>query len=352
MTRLEATASAQYFPTPPEVVARIAALVRPASHGGRVAVRLLDPCAGTGAALKQLADGVGGETYGVELESDRYEEAATLLDHALPGSALSARIEEAAFSCLFLNPPYDVDLDAKRLEHTFLTATTKHLRVGGLLVYIVPQRRLASSARYLAAHYRDLACWRFPDGLFERFEQVVVLGTKREQPTSDTSLRATVESWATGPLPELPAAGDAGSQRTLPILPTGDVLFTSFAFDPAEAAAEARRSGVWAHAALMERLWPPEERRVRPLMPLRRGHLAVMIAAGFLDNILLDSDGKRLLVKGRTYKVSVPVFSPDPDVEVEREVMRTSVVALDLRTGEVEVIDTGSGDTSAEATAA
>ena len=108
------------------------------------------------------------------MESDRYEKAATLINHAFPASALSARIQEGAFSCLFLNPPYDEDRGAKRMEHTFLTATTKYLRPGGLLVYIVPQRRLADSARYLAGHYRDLACWRFPDGLFERFGQVVV----------------------------------------------------------------------------------------------------------------------------------------------------------------------------------
>lgn len=306
-----------------------------------MAVRWLDPCAGTGAALRQLADAIGGETFGIELEADRYEEAAGALDHALPGSAFSARIEEGAFSCLFLNPPYDVDLDAKRAEHTFLTGTTKVLRPGGLLIYVVQQRRLALSARYLAGHYRDLACWRFPDGLFERFEQVVVFGTKREEAVSDAAGRATVESWASEPLPALPVAGDVKQLRTLPVMPAGDVLFTSFSFDPAEAAAEARRSGVWAHAPLIERLWPPEERRVRPLMPLRRGHLAVMVAAGFLDSIVLDSGRQRLLVKGRTYKVWLPVYSPDPEVEVEREVMRTSVTVLDLRSGAVEVVDTG-----------
>lgn len=268
MPRLESLAAGGYFPTPPEVVARVAALIRPATHGGRVAVRLIDPCAGTGAALHQLAAAIGGETYGVELEADRFEQAAELLDHALPGSAFSARIEEGAFSCLFLNPPYDLDLEARRLEHTFLTGTTKLLRPGGLLVYIVPQRRLATSARYLASHYQELACWRFPDGLFEAYEQVVVLGTRHEQPVSDAAGRETVEAWASAALPELPAAGDAASRRALPVLPAGDVLFTSFTFDPDEAAAEARRSGVWTHAALTER------GRVQPLMPLRRGHLA------------------------------------------------------------------------------
>ena len=103
----------------------------------------------------------------------------------------------------------------------------------------------------------------------------------------------------------------------------------------------------WASAALADRLWPAEERRVRPLMPLRRGHLAVLIAAGFLNNILLEADPstgsgqapRRILVKGRTYKEMVPVDSGDPDVEIEREVLRTSVVALDLRTGRFDMIE-------------
>lgn len=94
---------------------------------------------------------------------------------------------------------------------------------------------------------------------------------------------------------------------------------------------------------------------MRPLMPLRRGHLAVLIAAGFLNNILLQADpstgsgraGRHVLVKGRTYKESVPVESGDPEVEIEREVLRTSVVALDLRTGRFDVIQQ-SGSVGAE----
>jgi hypothetical protein len=40
-------------------------------------------------------------------------------------------------------------------------------------------------------------------------------------------------------------------------------------------------------------------------MPLRRGHLAMLVAAGFLDNLALESDGRRVLVKGRTGKEMV-----------------------------------------------
>jgi SAM-dependent methyltransferase len=325
------------------VVQRVAALIRPAQHGSRQATRLLDPCCGTGAALRQLTDAVGGESYGIEIAADRYEEASRLLDHALFASTFGVRIANGAFSCLFLNPPYEYDDEAKRLEHAFLTTTTRALCPGGLLVFIVPQRRLITSARYLAGHYHDLACFRFPDGEYEAFGQVVLFGVKREEPVAGGELKATVEAWASGSLEELPPPGSMRPHYELPGLPAGDVLFTSQFFDPEEAAREGRRSGLWANAALAERIWPPEERRVRPLMPLRRGHLAVLIAAGFLNNIQLRSGNRRVLVKGRTYKVSVPVYSPDPEVEVEREVLRTSVVALDLRTGEFDVIE-GGGD--------
>jgi hypothetical protein len=111
--------------------------------------------------------------------------------------------------------------------------------------------------------------------------------------------------------------------------------------DPQEVAQEARTHGRWVRSSLKERLWSREERPVRPLTPLRRGHLGVLIAAGFLNNILLEADGLRLLAKGRTYKVSVPVESEDPEVEIEREVLRTSVMALDLKTGKVHVVDQG-----------
>jgi len=341
MSRLESVAKAGYYPTPPSVVERVAALIRPAHPTTRQAVRLLDPCCGTGAALRQLADAVGGETYGIEIARDRYEEAQAVLDHAVCASAFAVRLAHGAFSCLWLNPPYDHDDEAKRLEHAFLAGVTRALCPGGLLVYIVPQRRLAVSARYLAGHYTRLACYRFPDPEYAGFGQVVLFAVKRDGAVGEAQWRTRIEAWAAEPLPELPPAGSAEPLYELHTMQAGPVLFASQFFDPEVAAQQARQSGLWASPALAERLWPAEERPVRPLMPLRRGHLAVLIAAGFLNNILLEADGRRILVKGRTYKELVPVESGDPDVEIEREVLRTSVMALDVRTGRFEVIQQG-----------
>jgi SAM-dependent methyltransferase len=342
MARLEGVAKAQFYPTPRSVVERVAALVRHAPSSHRRGARLLDPCCGTGDALRRFADAIGGgETYGIEIEQHRAAEAREVLDHLVAGSAFAVRLGHEAFSCLWLNPPYDQDDGGKRLEHSFLTTMSRALVPGGLLVYIVPQVRLAQSARYLASRYEGLRCYRFQDPEHVAFRQCVVLGRRRATQTIAADAQAQVEAWATGPLPELPSPESTSPIYELPALPAGPVTFASQFFEPEAAAAEARERGLWTNSALVERFWPAGERAVRPLMPLRRGHLAVLIAAGFLNNILLEDGSSRVLVKGRITKVSRPVESADPDVEVEREFLRTSVVLLDLETGEFEDIEHG-----------
>ncbi|NJD65720.1 MAG: class I SAM-dependent methyltransferase [Chloroflexi bacterium] len=350
MARLEGVAKAQFYPTPPSVVERVAALVRPAPSSNRRVVRLLDPCCGAGDALRQFADALGGcETYGIEIEQHRAAEARQVLDHLIAGSAFAVRLGHEAFSCLWLNPPYDEGDGGKRLEHSFLTTLSRALVPGGLLVYIVPQVRLGQSARYLASRFEGLRCYRFQDPEYDAFRQCVAIGKKRATQVVAADVQAQVEAWATAPLPELPAPGSVAPVYEQPALPAGPVVFSSQFFEPETAAAEARQRGLWSNTTLVERFWPVAERPVRPLMPLRRGHLAVLIAAGFLDNVLIEDGSRRVLVKGRIIKVSRPVESADPDVEVEREFLRTSVVMLDLRTGEFEDIQHGGELTEAPA---
>ncbi len=121
-------------------------------------------------------------------------------------------------------------------------------------------------------------------------------------------------------------------------------MFASLIFDPQQAAAEARRRGAWAQPDLAEQLWPSDEQPVRPLMPLRRGHLALLIAAGLLNNCVLLDGERSVLVKGRTFKELVAIESDDEEVEIQREVIRTSVTVLDLVTGDLEVVEQGGGE--------
>ncbi len=262
----------------------------------------------------------------------------------LATSAFSVRLANGAFSVLYLNPPYAEDDEQRRLEHAFLTAMTRALCPGGVLEFVISQRRLAVSARYLASHNASFAVYRFPDPEFAAFHQIVLFAVRKTHAAHDAGAQAQLEGWSAGellPLPEAPS----NAPIAVPSLPTGDILFGSLFFDPRQALAEAQRRGVWAQPQLAEQLWPIEERPVRPLMPLRRGHLALLIAAGFLNNVLLCAGDRRMLVKGRVHKELVPVESDDEDVAIEREVLRTSVVVLDLSTGALEVIgDAGAAE--------
>jgi hypothetical protein len=225
-------------------------------------------------------------------------------------------------------------------KHAFVTSLTRALCPGGVLVFLIPQVRLAVSARYLAAHYTGFCAYCFPDPEYGAFRQMVLLATKKPQATADAEAQARLEAWSVAELPPLPDEPDA-PPVVVPALPRAEILFAPLAFDPRLAAQEARRRGVWAQPAFAEQLWPPDERPVRPLMPLRRGHLALLIAAGLLNNVVLRQGGRRVLVKGRSRKELVRVESDDEHTDVQLEVLRTSVVVLDLESGDVEVIEQG-----------
>lgn len=340
MSRIESIARAGYWPTPPRVAVAIARHLAASTRGARRVVRLLDPCAGMGEAAATIAKSLNAESYGIELNEERAEAARIKLDHVLATSAFAVRLANGAFSCLLLNSPYDYDDEKRRLEHAFITSLTRALCPGGVLVFLIPQRRLSVSARYLSSHYTGLLAFRFPDPEYATFRQMVLFGVRKSQPTLEPLVQSRLEAWSEADLPTLQDA-PARPVFNVPALPGGDILFASLFFDPVQAAAEAGRRGVWAQAQLAEQLWPPDERPVRPLMPLRKGHLALLIAAGMMNNVVLNQDGERLLVKGRTHKELVPVESPDEDTEVQREVIRTSVVVLDLATGALQVVGQG-----------
>ena len=340
--RLAAQAKGGYYPTPERVVDMVATFMRPPygyHHPSRETIRALDPCCGPGDALARLADllrqnGTAAvETYGVELHKERAEDAATQLDHVLPSDAFQTSIANGAFGLLFLNPPYDWEQDdTKRVEHAFLTHCTRYVLDGGVLVFIVPRQRLAVSARFLATHYMRVRCWAFPDPEREAFDQVVLMATRRSDPSPDSSTEAQIREWAEGE-PDALSSADY-PVFTTPVSTAGDILFTRRTVDPVAAAQEARRSGLWTNSQITDALWPANEDRARPLMPLRRGHMAMLVAAGFLDNLQLEAEGKRILVKGRTSKEMILV-DDTPEKEVFRERLKTTVVALGLDDGEI-----------------
>ena len=348
MARPSSVITGHFFPTPERVVAALGRLLPRPVVGGRRVVRLLDPCAGTGAPAAAIGAALGAQTFGVELNEDRAAEARGRLDRVLSCDAFATRLANGAFSVLFCNPPYHDDAEKLRLEHRFLQHLTRALCQGGVLVFLIPQRRLELSARYLANHYDRLAAWRFPDPEWAAFGQIVLVGAKKPWAAPDAAVERQVRAWSGEDLPVLPDSPPVGtSLPPVPTAPAGDVLFASAIPDPQAAAAECRRAGAWALPQVAEALWPPDERPVRPLMPLKKAHLGALTASGFVNNTLLEHEGERVLVKGRTVKVLVRRESEDERTIVERERHVTTITVLHLDTGALLTVGQSERDSGA-----
>src|SRR5690606_23758391 len=110
---------------------------------------------------------------------------------------------------------------------------------------------------------------------------------------------------------------------TLPplVVKKGQFKFRSHFVDPADALAEARQLGAGTKAAWRDHLDPSSATvSLQPLTPLKIGHMNSVIAAGHLNNQVLEAchfdklsagseqgrsdDDERLLIKGRNYKVA------------------------------------------------
>ena len=336
-----------FYPTPEAVTTHISEHIFP--HAQRVRGRkisplvaeykVLDPCCGEAEAITLLAENMREDneyavkTYGIELQQERSEISKAALDNFISGDFFNTMIANNTFSVLFLNPPYDEDAEEKRMEHQFLVRATRYLVADGILIYIIPKKRIFLSAKYLSAHYNRLTVWYFPEPEREDFDQVVIFGVKRQRPVNDEAGAQQLIRAARGTPPSL---YELNAHYFAPTVANGEIMFDSTAMDPLELSLEARKSGLWNRPAITEKLWPAEIMKSIPLMPLRRGHMALLIAAGFLDNLVLThpEDGTRILVKGRTTKAMINI-QDDDDMTVDQEQMKTTVVSLDLTTGEI-----------------
>jgi len=318
--RIEGQAKAGFYPTPLEVARLIGSCLVTAGDS-----HLLDPCCATGEALEKVRLAMQGyarnTTHGVELEQERAHEAVLELDNVLVGDSLKAKAK-GGFSLLYLNPPYD-QADGKRLELTFLWHWQRALLPGGILVYVVPEKYLPEYAATITAQFDNVATYRFPDEHYDAFKQAVVFGVKRATPSYPSSL------------PEV--AGDLSLARARYVVPEGNGTPQLYLTgqDPEVLVTEARTKGCWRRA--WDLLSPPDPQAFRPPLPLRKGHVALMMASGLLNNTVVEAQGRRLLVRGRVRKEVVSYDEEDDKgtKHIERDIIKTEVTALDLDTAEL-----------------
>ncbi len=337
-----------YYPTDEPVIEAIQSYIAPA----QTRARLFDPCAGEGHAARLLGKALNCDTWGVELSPERAAKAEQVLDKVYQAPWQACFLTDESISCLFLNPPYEYDRfdDQKRLELEFLKTTTTKLARGGLLIYIIPQRILAMPeiARILASHYENMRIYRFPDGLFDKFQQVVVFATRRtvykapgEGEIGEIMALANQPIDPLMPVPQplyelLPAPVRGGNSRP--------VVFKRMDWEPEEVVEATWKAGVQTTAEWLDLINPSRAlaQLTQPVMPLKKGHVAMLMASGMMGTVrLTDEEGRPMLIKGRVVKVvekSEETDSKDSKVVVETYKDRFVTTVAVLKQDGVQII--------------
>jgi hypothetical protein len=288
------------------------------------------------------------ETYGIELDRERGERAKGVLTRCLVTDYQNTRISHRSFSLLWLNPPYDwgarkSELErSERFERTFLRDCIPYLSPGGILVYLIPQRRLDGHiARMLSYRFSDIAIYRFPEKEYEAFRQIVIFGILKKKPEKDDAVAEYLKKCGElkAALPNLPQ--DPPRTYEVPLSPTrAGFLFRSKDIDPEELSLEILEHGVFPK---LKELTAPLRmvEKIRPIMPLRHGHLAQILACGLMNGVVWDKGNRNpLLVKGITKKEVKNSVEIEGDLErhIARDQIRIMIRAFN-RKGELLTIE-------------
>lgn len=342
MARLASRLKLGYYPLVESEAERIRRFLRFSA-----ACAALDPCAVKGSALKLIAGATSTRLYGIELDSFRANEAAKVLDEVVQGSVFDTHSPVESYSLLYLNPPYDDEVAedrSRRTEGVFLEHCFRWLQPRGVLILVIPAKRLSSCIGILAPHFRDLAVYRLTEPEAARYRQAVLFGVRRtrheRERFSDRDFR-TARNYLTeasnrytgiAPLPDAPdrvysvPTGTPAVRlhyRGLPLDALEDLLTVSRAYRQAARTVFA----------------PCFQVTGRPLTPLHEGHAGILSCSGLLNGVFGSGD-LRHVACWQTGKI-VDRFEETDENEVttirerERFTQALTLVYTDGRTAEL-----------------
>jgi hypothetical protein len=282
-----------FFPLPVSEAARLKHYLAFASE-----FSALDPCVGDGVAFTHLLHGVSAHRYGIEIDANRAEQARALGIETVQANTMDVRCQAEAVSLLYLNPPYDWESgesNNQRLELVFLEHCYRWLKAGGVLLFVIPQVRLAKCARLLSEQFTDLRVFRLTEPACLQYKQIVVLATRRKRHArvSDAALLDGVrylERLATQA--DLEALGD-NLQVRYEVPPSAPVVLTNMGIPLDEVEDLLLESAAYRQAG---RVLLPKMNDVkgRPLTPLHGGHVGLLCTAGMLNGVFGEGEARHI----------------------------------------------------------
>lgn len=285
-----------YYPLPHAEGARLRKLLHFPAEGASV----LDPCAGTGAALHQLTEVAQVDRFAVELDAQRALDCRAAGIHTVHGNLFDVNAKAESFSLLYLNPPYDSEVGSfgnKRMEFLFLRYTFRWVAVGGVLAMVVPHAKLDECTPLLAETFTNFQVLRLTDPESDRFDQVVLLAVRARVTSAqyEANRAKLVETIWKHPLPEL-----TGNEPVYNIPPSrsAGLVYRGLPLDEIEDLIV--QSSVWKQTQAF--LFPRDETMVgRPITPLHGGHVGLLCTAGLLNGVF-GSEHDRHIARWRTVK--------------------------------------------------
>jgi uncharacterized methyltransferase DUF6094 len=305
----------------------------------------LDPCVGDGAAFVGIASGDKVLRYGVELDTGRAEQARTKGIEVIHANCFDVQCPVESFSLIYLNPPYDFEISeekSRRMEKLFLEHLYKWLKPFGVLVLVVPAKRMADCSVVLSRHFRDLHIYRLTEPESVRYQQVVVLGIRRTRQERDRLRDNEIiqaQLWLSsldGKLEELPPlsaepdcayAVPAGAPASLvhhglPLDEIEDLLPKSSAYRQASAIIFAQQPDVGG----------------RPLTPLHGGHVGLLCTAGMLNGIFGEGESRHIAHWQSVKLVDKSEEEEDGKVVIREKERFSNELTLVFSSGEVAVL--------------
>lgn len=314
-----------YYPTDEPTLERILNALVPME--GASQFRIIDPCAGEGVAIAEMAHHLGEQldhsglvdqiqAHAVEYDVERANHARQLVERCIQGDLMDTVISRQSFGLLFLNPPYgdlnrdqhgNVGYEAKgraRFEKLFYQRSLPLLQYGGVMVLIIPHYVLDKEfTGWLTHHFDQLCVYR---GIQTQFKQVVIMGRRVRGNQLDTvaardirqkmtaigcgEIQAEIipEDWRGAPYIIPPAIGELAH-------------FYRISMEPQQFADEITK---------LQGLWPDFDSHFhvgkqglrRPAKALSHWHLALALAAGAISGVVTSKTGKTLVLKGDTHK--------------------------------------------------
>lgn len=318
-----------YYPTSKEVAELITTYIAPSKTVGRI----YDPCMGQGEFLQILGKQLNLETFGVELSEKRYEIAKEIIANSVCAPAQNVTVTDRSMSLLALNPPYDENHteNMRRVETDFLRITTSKLMQDGILVYIVPDYILEQPEIYkhLLGYYEDIRIYRYIES---KYRQIVLFGKKRaayKRPENE-DIAPWFDIAVRKEYPDL-------SEQTEPfyVLPVSASVtkfnFYSNDYDPVSLC-NASVDGTFANTFGWRNIIDPTLRQKdleNPAMPLKKGHLAMILASGMMGTISIkNKEGRPMVVKGKVVKTYRETADEETNTTKVRDVFIATVSVI------------------------